>query len=165
MTSSSSKSAVIALTFDNYNSQLQLAILKATKNAAALPGDVGFYTSMDKNLAQEVDACSTRVLALTNKMLTLVATGETSTAKSRKRTRRLENVEDVVDNFRSTVIDSMDQLLERAVSHDAVVQWNNSNKSGIQDMRIDDVKGLNKPPAIAVATDETQQKLVKVREI
>ncbi|TCD63167.1 exosome nuclease subunit [Steccherinum ochraceum] len=136
MAEAARKGAISPLSFNEYNSQLQIAVLKATKNAAALPGDVNFYTSMNKDLAQEVNSCSSRVLDLTNKLLNLTASAETGSRKGKKRAR-LESVEDVQDNFRSTVVDAMDQLLERA------------------DIRLDEFRGLLKPPAIAVAPEST----------
>lgn len=111
--------AISPLSFADYNSQLQIAVLKATKNAAVLPADIGFYTSMGKDLAHEVNATSARILTLTNRLLDLVVTGETGSAKGKKRAR-LECEEDVQDSFRSTVVDAMDQLLERTVC-DAIV--------------------------------------------
>ncbi|KAH8077042.1 hypothetical protein BXZ70DRAFT_1013066 [Cristinia sonorae] len=126
------KSSVISPTsFNDYNSQLQIAVLKATKNAAALPADTAFYASLDKELSQELDASSSRVLSLTNKLLRLVETADSGAARGRKRAR-LESVEDVQDRFRSLVVDSLDLLLERT------------------DTRLDEVRGLLKPPAIAV---------------
>lgn len=120
MAEAAHKGAISPLAFDEYNSQLQIAILKATKNAAALPGDIAFYTSMAKELAQEVETCSSRVLNLTTRLLDLVATGETGAAKGKRRAR-LESIEDVQDSFRSIVVDAMDQLLERTVRIEVVV--------------------------------------------
>ena len=105
------KTAISPSTFNDYNSQLQIAVLKATKNAAALPGDITFYTSMDKSLSQEVDATSNRTLSVMNDLLNLVS--EKAAVERRKRPR-LEGMEDVQDNFRS-LVDIMDQLLERTV--------------------------------------------------
>ena len=62
MADAARKSAISPLSFNEYNSQLQIAVLKATKNAAALPGDITFYTSMDKSLSQDVDATPNRTL-------------------------------------------------------------------------------------------------------
>lgn len=100
--------------FNAYNTELQTAALKATRNAAFLPADLGFYRSLDRGIAKDVDACSTRVLSLANRLLDLVATADTSKSKLKGKAR-LEH-DDVTDNFRSSVVDAMDQLLERAVS-------------------------------------------------
>ena len=75
---------------------------------------------MAKELAQEVETCSSRVLNLTTRLLDLVATGETGAAKGKRRAR-LESIEDVQDSFRSIVVDAMDQLLERTVRIGVVV--------------------------------------------
>ena len=102
--------------FNEYNNQLQSAALKATRNAASLPPDLNFYRSLDRGLTKEADACSARVLALANKLLGLVATAEDSSGRPSKGKARLRDDEDVTDGFRSSVVDAMDLLLERAVS-------------------------------------------------
>ena len=102
--------------FNEYNNQLQSAALKATRNAASLPPDLNFYRSLDRGLTKESDAASARVLALANKLLGLVATADDSSGRSSKGKARLRDDEDVTDGFRSSVVDAMDLLLERAVS-------------------------------------------------
>lgn len=100
--------------FDEYNAELQGLALKATRNAVGLPNDLGFYRTMDRGLAKEVDACSSRVLSLANRLLDLVSTGDSSNSKSKGKAV-LEH-DDVMDSFRSSVVDAMDRLLERTVS-------------------------------------------------
>jgi exosome complex exonuclease RRP6 len=100
--------------FDAYNTELQSTALKATRNAAFLPTDLAFYRSLDRGIAKEVDACSSRVLSLTNRLLDLVTTADNSKSKAKGKAK-LEH-DDITDNFRSSVVDAMDQLLERAVS-------------------------------------------------
>ena len=60
---------------------------------------------MDSEFARGLDAFSDRVLAMTNKLLNLVSTVD------RQGTAKLENQEDVVDDFRMLIVDPMDQLL------------------------------------------------------
>ena len=111
----SSKQALLSSEgFEEYNTKLQTAALKATRNAALLPADLNFYRSLDRGLAKEVDTSSSRVVSLANRILHLVSTGQ-NTSKSKGKAR-LENDDDVTDSFRSLVVDAMDQLLERAVS-------------------------------------------------
>ncbi|KAI0030263.1 ribonuclease H-like domain-containing protein [Vararia minispora EC-137] len=92
--------------FDEYNGRLQAAALKATKNAASLSEDLSFYRSIDRDIAKQLDACSEKVLALTNSLLSL--------ASSAKGKARLEHADDLTDLFESVVVETMDRLLEGA---------------------------------------------------
>jgi exosome complex exonuclease RRP6 len=141
--------------FDNYNTQLQTAALKATRNAAVLPVDLGFYRSMDRELAKEVDACSSRVLSLANRLLDLVSTGDTSLSKLKGKAA-VEH-DDVVDSFRSSVVDAMDRLLERAVSCFVLDSCGFSDL--LQDICMDELRGLMKPPAITVKPQTSKQQV------
>lgn len=71
---------------------------------------------MDSSFSWDLDAFSSGVLSLTNKLLALVATADATQSSRAKGKAKLENQDDVVDNFHSLVVDSMDQLLERTVS-------------------------------------------------
>lgn len=113
MANEASSSVFTSATFDAFNSQLQIHALKTTKNAHTLPSDVAFHRSMDPAFSRDLDNFSSRVLSLTNKILSLVATADT--ISSRKGKGKLEGEDDVVDNFHSLVVDPMDQLLERTV--------------------------------------------------
>lgn len=99
--------------FNTYNTELQGAALKATRNAVFLPADLAFYRSLDRGIAKDLDASSSRVLSLANRLIDLVSTADNAKSKSKGKAR-LEH-DDIADNFRSSVVDSMDQLLERAV--------------------------------------------------
>lgn len=66
---------------------------------------------MDSAFAKDADELTGRVLGLTNRLLAL-AGGLNDDIKGKG---RLRNQEDVVDDFHSVVVDSMDQLLERTV--------------------------------------------------
>ena len=103
----------IAANFDEFNKQLQTAGVIATRKAAGLPADVAFHRSMDNEFAQGLDRFSERVLAMTNRLLTLVSTVDQTS--QRKGKGKLENRDDVVDHFHALVVDSMDQLLEKTV--------------------------------------------------
>jgi exosome complex exonuclease RRP6 len=103
-------------TFEAYNVQLQTAILNPTKHAFSLPTDLAFHRSIDRDLAKELDLCSSKVMAITNNLLAFTATGN---MKGKGKARLLETQEDVVDNFHSMVVDDMEQLLERTVSQAA----------------------------------------------
>ena len=109
-------SKVSSNSFDEFNSGLQATALKATRHALSLPADLAFHRSMDPELAQDLEAFSTRVLSVTNDLLTLVSTADSAPSASGKGKLKLESHDDVMDSFQSLVVDAMDQLLERAVS-------------------------------------------------
>ena len=142
--------------FDTYNTELQGAALKATRNAAFLPADLAFYRSLDRGIAKEIDACSSRVLTLTNRLLDLTATADNAKSRSKGKAR-LEH-DDIADNFRSSVVDAMDQLLERAVSL-LVRTCVYSYSFVFQDICLDEFMGLFKQPAIAVNPKPVRQKV------
>lgn len=102
-------------TFEDYNLKLQASILNPTKHAFSLPTDIQFYKSIDRDFAEEIEACSTRVLSITNKLLTL-ATSSAATLGGNGKARLIADQDDVVDDFDCVVVDIMDQLLERVVS-------------------------------------------------
>ena len=109
-------SGVESSSFDVFNSKIQASALKATRSAVGLPVDIAFHRSIDPTFAKDVDAFSSRVLSLTNKLLNFVATADESQRSKGKGKAKLQNQDDVVDSFHSLVVDSMDQLLERTVS-------------------------------------------------
>ncbi|KAA1473827.1 hypothetical protein DENSPDRAFT_780589 [Dentipellis sp. KUC8613] len=129
MTSSRASGTVTAADFDDYNTRLQAAALTATRNSAGLPSDLGFHRSVDRDLAKGLDTCSDRILNITNKLLGLTATAGTSKGKGKG---KLEDQDDFMDRFESLIVESMDQLLERA------------------DICLDQYSGRTKAPAIAI---------------
>ncbi|KAI0060351.1 hypothetical protein BV25DRAFT_1917713 [Artomyces pyxidatus] len=118
--------------FDAYNIKLQAAALKPTRLAAGLPSDLSYHRSVDRSVAKELDACSDKVLAITNRLLSLASSAETSKSSKGKEKAKLEDQDDFLDRFQSLVVESMDQLLERA------------------DISLDQFLGRTKAPAIAV---------------
>ena len=101
--------------FEDYNLKLQASILYPTKHAYALPTDIQFHKSIDRDFAEEIEACSTKVLSITNRLLTL-ATSSTTNPGGKGKARLIVDQDGVVDDFDSVVVDIMDQLLERVVS-------------------------------------------------
>ncbi|PPR05868.1 hypothetical protein CVT24_006622 [Panaeolus cyanescens] len=127
-----SSSSVSSATFDDLNKRIQTSALMTTRKSAVLPADINFHRSMDQGLAKDIDALSSRVLSLTNKLLDLVASVDVSKAGKGKGKERLLNQDDVADNFHAIVVDSMDRLFENT------------------DMCLDQYLGRNKAPAIAI---------------
>ena len=85
--------------------------LTTIRKNVGLPSDVAFHRSMDHIFAQNLDTFS-EILPVTNKLLNFfAATVDQSLVKG-----KLEGQDDVVDNFHSLVVDSMDQLLDKTVS-------------------------------------------------
>lgn len=102
--------------FDDFNGNLQSAALKATRHALSLPADLAFHRSMDAELSEDLEAFSSRVLSVANNLLRLVSTADTRQHQQEKGKLSLEGQDDVVDSFKSLVVDVMEPLLERAVS-------------------------------------------------
>ena len=99
---------------------------------------------MDSEFAQGWDAFSDHVLAMTNNLLNLVSTVD------RQGTAKLENQEDVVDNFHMLIVDPMDQLLGKNGA--SILSY-----CGISDEEyrrsficLDEFLGKNKAPAIVI---------------
>ncbi|KAJ7621619.1 ribonuclease H-like domain-containing protein [Mycena polygramma] len=133
--SNASSSALSSVSFPDFNSKVQAAALTATRSAAGLPADIPFHRSIDSDLAEDLDAFSARVLSLTNNILSLVATADPSQSSRRKGKAKLQSQDDVVDDFHSLVVDSMDQLLERT------------------DICLDQFLGRTKAPLVAINYD------------
>ncbi|KAF7330926.1 Exosome complex exonuclease RRP6 [Mycena venus] len=130
-----SSSTLSSTSFSDFNSKVQTAALNATRGAAGLPTDIPFHRSIDSDLAEDLDAFSSRVLSLTNNLLSLVATADSSQSSRRKGKAKLQSQDDVVDDFHSLIVDSMDQLLERT------------------DICLDEFLGRTKAPLVAINYD------------
>ncbi|KAF8211725.1 hypothetical protein K438DRAFT_1807803 [Mycena galopus ATCC 62051] len=133
--SEASSSTLSSASFSDFNSNVQTAALNATRSAAGLPADIPFHRSMDPDLAEDLDAFSSRVLSLTNNILSLVATADPSQSGRRKGKAKLQTQDDVVDDFHSLVVDVMDQMLERT------------------DICLDEFLGRTKAPLVAINYD------------
>lgn len=117
--------------FDEYNAQLQELALKATKHAALLPPDLAFHRSMGKDIARDIDSCSSRVLTMANQLLDLISATEGSKSSKGKERARLENEDDVVDDFQSMVVGAVDRILENAVGNLSFLPDNHSKNVSI----------------------------------
>jgi len=69
---------------------------------------------MDSQFIQGLDTFSDRVLAMTNKLNLVSIVDQTQTSEGKGKAK-LENEEDVVDDFHSLIVDPMDQSLEKTV--------------------------------------------------
>ncbi|RXW17745.1 hypothetical protein EST38_g8111 [Candolleomyces aberdarensis] len=103
---SSKANAPTAETFSSFHTELQSAALRATRTSASLPPDLAFYKTVDEDLKTSVDGLEARVLALIGRCLGLAG------GKGKGREVRVDG-EDVVDDFHSTIVDSVDVLLEK----------------------------------------------------
>ena len=111
----SSQGALTGSEFDSYYAQLQASALKATKSAAALPADLAFHRSVDSDLASDLEACSNKVISITNMLLNLASTVGSSKGAKGKGKARVRDEDDFLDRFGSLIVEPMDQLFERAV--------------------------------------------------
>ncbi|KAG2130661.1 ribonuclease H-like domain-containing protein [Suillus bovinus] len=126
----SSASMILPGTFSDYATSVQSAALATARLAATtLPTDVEFHRSIHESFAAELDSLSTRVLRLTNRLVRLAGSMDGSTVSC----GTLDGEEDVLDGFRSLIVDTADRLFERT------------------DMCLDDYLGRKKEPAIKVA--------------
>ncbi|KAJ3794444.1 hypothetical protein GGU11DRAFT_689806 [Lentinula aff. detonsa] len=122
------KESSISSRFNEMNSRIQTSALKATRNSMLLPSDINFHRTMDTEFSRDLDAFSSRILSIANQVMALMGTADQSTKPKGK----LENEDDVVDNFHSVVVDTVDRMMERT------------------DMNLDEFLGRNKAPAIAI---------------
>ncbi|KAJ4497032.1 ribonuclease H-like domain-containing protein [Lentinula lateritia] len=113
---------------DEIDSQIQASALKAARNSMLLPSDIQFHRTMDAEFSKDLDIFSSRILSIANQVLALMGTADIST----KGQSKLETEDDVVDNFHSIVVDTMDRMMEKT------------------DMSLDEHLGRNKAPAIAI---------------
>ena len=104
--------------FDSYYEQLQASALKTTKHAAVLPADLAFHRSVDSDLASDLEACSSKVISITNMLLNLASTVGSSKSAKGKGKARVRDEDDFLDRFGSLIVEPMDQLFERAVCSD-----------------------------------------------
>ncbi|KAI9510150.1 ribonuclease H-like domain-containing protein [Russula earlei] len=128
----SSQTPLTKSEFDAYYSQLQESALKATKHAAGLPADLGFHRSVDSDLARTLEICSNRVVAITNSLLGLASTIESSKSSKGKGKARMQDEDDFLDRFGTLIVEPMDQLFECA------------------DIALDRFSGRIKEPAILI---------------
>ncbi|KAG2340168.1 hypothetical protein BDR05DRAFT_555688 [Suillus weaverae] len=123
-----SASMILPGTFSDYATSVQSAALATTRLAATtLPPDIEFHRSIHVSFAAELDSLSTRVLRLTNRLVRLAGSVDSSVGRG-----TLDGEEDVLDGFKSLIVDPVDRLFERT------------------DMCLDDYLGHKKELAITV---------------
>jgi exosome complex exonuclease RRP6 len=111
----SSQTPLTKSEFDRYYVQLQTSALKVTKHAAGLPADLSFHRSVDSDLAKELEACSDKVVSITNMLLFLTSTVGSSKSAKGKGKAHLRDEDDFLDRFGGLIVEPMEHLLERAV--------------------------------------------------
>lgn len=96
--------------YKGYQQSLFKALVSATAASNAISTeDIGFYRSLDRQFAKDLDICGSKVLQIANRIAKHAALDTGSQIQS------FEDVDDVVDQF-DNVVDVVDSLLERAVS-------------------------------------------------
>ncbi|KAI0298162.1 ribonuclease H-like domain-containing protein [Multifurca ochricompacta] len=138
----SSQTPLTKSEFDGYYAQLQASALKTTKHAAGLPVDLAFHRSLDSDLAKDLEACSSKVMNITNMLIDLASTLGGSKSAKGKGKARLQDEDDFLDRFGALIVEPMDLLLERA------------------DIALDKFSGRMKTPAITINPPEPKKKAV-----
>ncbi|KAG0182777.1 exosome nuclease subunit [Apophysomyces sp. BC1021] len=126
--------------FKEFQGSLFKALVSATTAATGLPSDdLGFYRSLDRDFAKDLDQVGSRLLRLSNQLLQHCA-GDTGADAS-----TYDDVDDVTDRY-GGVIDVVDSLFEKA------------------DVCLDELQGRTRKPNIQVeqATPEVTQISTKV---
>ncbi|KAI8097670.1 ribonuclease H-like domain-containing protein [Halteromyces radiatus] len=113
--------------FQNYQASLFKAITSATNAANCIPvEDLGFFRSLDRHFARDLDQSGEALLNLGNK-LTAHCAKDLGVGTDQK----MDDIDDVNDRF-SSVIDVIDGLFERAdVCLDEMTGKNNNNADDI----------------------------------
>ncbi|KAG1898234.1 ribonuclease H-like domain-containing protein [Suillus fuscotomentosus] len=121
-----SASMILPGTFSDYATSVQSAALVTTRLAATtLPPDMEFHRSIHMSFAAELDSLSTRVLRLTNKLVRLAGSVDSSAVGC----GTLDGEEDVLDGFKSLIVDPVDRLFERTdMCLDDYLGTNNTSK-------------------------------------
>jgi exosome complex exonuclease RRP6 len=108
---------------DDYVALIKTQTDATSSKSKLLPEDIPFHRSLDRNFRTQLDLTSSRVLRLTNKLLQLAETLNSTDAKAsgtrktmdRDEEQGLRDEADVVDRFHSIVVDIVDPLLEHVV--------------------------------------------------
>ncbi|KAI7869011.1 ribonuclease H-like domain-containing protein [Spinellus fusiger] len=97
-----------ALQFKEYQASLFKALVSATSASNSIPSkDLGFYRSLDREFAKDLDHVGSRLLTLSNALL------QQCSNSTGINTPSYDDVDDVVDRYDS-IIDVMDGLFEKA---------------------------------------------------
>lgn len=96
--------------FKEYQESLFKSLVAATNAANALPSDdLGFYRSLDRQFAKDLDTCGSRLLTVANTVVQHCSSDTGAEFTS------VDDVDDATFRF-NNVIDVVDGLLEKAVS-------------------------------------------------
>jgi exosome complex exonuclease RRP6 len=119
--------------FDEYLPVITAALDELTTAANGLPtskSDINFNRTMDRKFAKDLDDASSRVLQMTERLLSMVDVGQremkgkgkdkvdfkAAPKAAEKPRRKLEEEEDVIDGYKRGVLSVVDGLLEDSVS-------------------------------------------------
>jgi exosome complex exonuclease RRP6 len=119
--------------FNEYMPVITAALDELTTAANGLPttkSDINFHRTMDRQFAKDLDNASSRVLQMTERLLSMVDAGQremkgkgkdkvdfrTAPQAAEKPRRKLEEEEDVIDGYKRGVLGVVDGLLEDSVS-------------------------------------------------
>lgn len=108
----------LSATDSDFLVSLQKHLSATTALAAALPRaqDVSFHRSVDAKVATRLDEASGRVWTVLQGLLGLVDGLKESESGGTKGKKRKRDEDGLVDDFARTIGDTVDTLLERAVS-------------------------------------------------
>jgi exosome complex exonuclease RRP6 len=99
----------LASDFKSYQDKVTSSLVEVTRTAGQVSTeDLSFHRSSNETLSRNLDLQNSRLLQLTHKLLKAATTTGSNITPP-----KLQNVEDVDDNWRS-VVDVIDDLLERA---------------------------------------------------
>jgi exosome complex exonuclease RRP6 len=119
--------------FNEYMPVITAALDELTTAANGLPttkSDINFHRTMDRQFAKDLDNASSRVLQMTERLLSMVDAGQremkgkgkdkvdfrAAPKAAEKPRRKLEEEEDVIDGYKRGVLGVVDGLLEDSVS-------------------------------------------------
>ena len=151
--------------FAEYFPALQAALGAVTQDAQNLPeaSDLAFHRSLDRKLGKELDATAARLVSLANGLAGLVEDKGKLNGKGKQRVA-IDDADDLIEDFERHVQETLDRLLERAVSASDGANGRLSANAvcfDIQDTELDAYTGRQKKAAIQIKEDALAAKRVR----
>jgi len=97
---------------EQLSSKLQKVVVGPTKRAMALPKDIQFFRTLDKDFSEDLDMCNSRLLSIMSNLLNFV---DKATPKGKGK-ERLESLDDLLLGFNPFIVSRLDKMFENAVS-------------------------------------------------